>query len=89
MDQRVNERILYVLDCFCVLEVEMTIARLILINMGWNSIFILMMLSELVGMTHVHEWVWRVSLGIGNLVIDVVMLWYCWNVLKYLLNRRS
>lgn len=66
-------------DRFYVLDE--TMRTLIIINMAWNSFFILMAVSEMLGLTVVHEglpwylkWWWIIALAAGNLVIHVVEL---------------
>ena len=55
--------------------------RLIILNIGWNALFIAMAFAEMVGLTHVHEnlpwwfkWWWIVALAGGNLAIHVLQL---------------
>jgi hypothetical protein len=55
--------------------------RLIFLNMAWNTAFVLMALSEMLGTTEVHEtlpwwfkWWWICALAGGNLVIHLLML---------------
>jgi hypothetical protein len=55
--------------------------RLIIANMVWNSIFIAMAASEMIGLTGVHEalpwwfkWWWICALAGGNLVIHILQL---------------
>lgn len=55
--------------------------RLIHLNMAWNALFILMGLSEMFGLTGMHEqlpswgkWVWFIVLAGGNLVIHIAEL---------------
>ncbi|MDB5600569.1 MAG: hypothetical protein JWN71_2613 [Xanthobacteraceae bacterium] len=55
--------------------------NLILVNMAWNTLFVLMALSEILGITHVHEalpwwlkWIWIAGLAGGNLVIHLMQL---------------
>jgi hypothetical protein len=55
--------------------------KLVFANMAWNTFFVLQGLSEMIGITHVHEslppqlkWIWLVLLAGGNLVIHLMML---------------
>jgi|1185.fasta_scaffold152904_2 hypothetical protein len=55
--------------------------KLIFANMIFNTIFVLMALSEMLGVTGVHEglpwwfkWWWICALAGGNLLIHVLML---------------
>lgn len=55
--------------------------RLILANVLWNALFIAMALSEVLGVTGVHDqlpwwlkWWWIMALAGGNLVIHVMQL---------------
>lgn len=54
--------------------------RLIAINVAWNSLFVLMGLSEMLGLTGFHEqlppsgkWIWLIALAGGNLAIHAMM----------------
>ena len=58
--------------------------KLIIANMLWNTAFVVMGLSEMLGLTNVHEqlpwylkWIWLCTLAGGNLVIHVLMLRRC------------
>ncbi len=60
---------------------EAGMRRLIFLNMAWNTAFVLMALSEMLGTTGVHEtlpwwfkWWWICALAGGNLVIHLLML---------------
>lgn len=62
-----------------------TLKRLVIANIVWNSIFILMMCSELAGITNIHEtlpwwlkWIWGISLAFGNAFIHT----WQWLVLR-------
>lgn len=53
--------------------------RLIAINVAWNAFFVLMGLSEMIGLTGIHEhlppwgkWVWLIALAGGNLIIHAL-----------------
>lgn len=55
--------------------------KLIWCNVAWNTIFVLMGLSEMVGATAVHpalpgwaKWIWLCALAGGNLVIHALQL---------------
>src|SRR5439155_18554091 len=55
--------------------------KLVFANMLWNTAFVVQGLSEMVGITHIHEalppefkWVWLIALAGGNLVIHLMML---------------
>lgn len=55
--------------------------KLVFANMAWNTAFVLQGLSEMLGITHVHEalppeikWIWLIALAGGNLVIHLMML---------------
>jgi hypothetical protein len=57
------------------------VKNLILANMAWNTAFVVMGLSEMLGVTSVHEalpwwlkWIWLCALAGGNLVIHLLML---------------
>jgi len=55
--------------------------NLILANMIWNTLFVAMAVSEVLGITSVHEalpwylkWIWITLLAGGNLVIHLLQL---------------
>jgi hypothetical protein len=55
--------------------------NLILANMIWNTLFVAMAISEVLGVTSVHEalpwylkWIWITLLAGGNLVIHLMQL---------------
>jgi hypothetical protein len=55
--------------------------NLILANMAWNTLFVLMAVSEVLGVTSVHDalpwylkWIWITLLAGGNLVIHLMQL---------------
>lgn len=55
--------------------------NLILANMIWNTLFVAMAVSEVLGITSVHEalpwylkWIWITLLAGGNLVIHLMQL---------------
>jgi hypothetical protein len=55
--------------------------NLIIANMAWNTLFVLMALSEMLGVTSMHEalpwwlkWIWISALAAGNLFIHVLQL---------------
>jgi hypothetical protein len=55
--------------------------RLIFGNMIYNTLFVLMALSEMTGLTEVHgalpwwlKWIWICTLAAGNLAFHVAML---------------
>lgn len=58
--------------------------RLVIANMAWNVLFVLMALSEVTGLTAVHDalpwwlkWWWICALAGGNLAIHAAMLGSC------------
>jgi hypothetical protein len=59
----------------------MTMKNLIIANIAWNSLFIAMAASEMIGITAIHEslpwwfkWWWICALAGGNLVIHILQL---------------
>ncbi len=55
--------------------------KLIYANMLWNTAFVLQGLSEMAGLTSIHEalppqikWIWLIALAGGNLAIHLMML---------------
>ena len=55
--------------------------KLVFANMLWNTAFVVQGLSEMLGITHVHEalppeikWIWLIALAGGNLAIHLLML---------------
>lgn len=55
--------------------------KLVFANMAWNTAFVLQGLSEMLGITNVHEalppqikWIWLIALAGGNLAIHLLML---------------
>jgi len=59
----------------------MTMRNLVYANMLWNTAFVIMALSEMLGITEVHpnlpwylKWWWITALAGGNLFIHFLML---------------
>lgn len=59
----------------------MTMKNLIIANIAWNTLFIAMAGSEMIGITAIHEslpwwfkWWWICALAAGNLVIHILQL---------------
>jgi len=57
------------------------VKNLVIANMLWNTAFVAMALSEMLGITAIHEalpwylkWWWITALAGGNLVIHIMML---------------
>ena len=60
---------------------EAFLRKLVFANMAWNTAFVIQAMSEMLGITQVHEslppqlkWIWLVALAGGNLVIHLLML---------------